>query len=185
MSWSIFSIRRTIGLFMSFGVLVVLANSSQAQSAQVPFGDKISNAIFNYNRTTPFVATSGLIKGTGIAELKSRGFKTVLDLRTASEGTALEQKNVVAAGMAYHNIAISQAAPSQDQIKAFEKLVEDKNNYPILVHCASANRVGAMWTHYRVSKGVAFKHAIQEGRTIGLKPNRESQVRKILGEPAL
>jgi len=185
MTWITFSIKRAISFLMGVGMLTVLANSSLAESAQVPFGDKISSVIFNYNRTTPYIATSGRINGAGIAELKSLGFKTILDLRTAPEGTGQEQLKAVAAGLAYHNIAISRAAPSKQQIKKFASLVDDKNNYPMLVHCASANRAGAMWTLYRVSKGVAFSHAVQEGRTIGLRPKRENQVRKMLSQPVL
>jgi uncharacterized protein (TIGR01244 family) len=185
MTWINYSSRIAISLLSAVVVLTSLISASFAESAQVPFGDKISSVIFNYNRTTPFIATSGRVNGAGILELKSLGFKTILDLRTAPEGTAEEQNKAITAGLNYYNIPISRAEPKQDQIRKFASLVENRNNYPMLVHCASANRVGAMWTLYRVSKGIAFKHAVQEGRTIGLKPKRENQVRKMLGEPLL
>ena len=73
-------------------------NPVHAASAQVPFGDRVSAAIFNYNRTTPHIATSGLIGKGGIGELKGLGFAAILDLRTPPEGTKDEQREVEAQG---------------------------------------------------------------------------------------
>ena len=63
----------------------------------------------------------------------------------------------------------------------FAKIVEDPANYPILLHCESSNRVGAMWALYRASKGVPNEIAIEEGRQVGLKTSREPAVREMLG----
>jgi protein tyrosine/serine phosphatase len=59
-------------------------------------------------------------------------------------------------------------------------VVENAANLPVLVHCHSANRVGAMWALYRASKGVPPAVAVEEGRTAGLK-SREKAVREKLG----
>ena len=65
-------------------------------------------------------------------------------------------------------------------IGEFARVVEDPNNAPLLVHCASANRVGAMWTLYRVRQGIPLAIALEEGRTAGLRPDREAELRKRL-----
>jgi len=77
------------------------------------------------------------------------GFKTVINLNTAREGSVAEAAAAKAAGIEYINIQVATRAPNMDQVKAFAKLIENPANYPILVHCESANRVGAMWALYR------------------------------------
>jgi uncharacterized protein (TIGR01244 family) len=145
----------------------------------------MSQAVINYDRATPVVATGGLLQEGAVTELVARGFAAVLDLRTAQEGTAEEQVAVEAAGLSYFNIPIAQGAPSEAQVRAFAAIVENAANHPILVHCASGNRVGAMWTHYRVAQGMPFEYAVEQGRTAGLMPARENAVRARLGEPPL
>ncbi len=167
------------GLFIA-----VSAVPANAAPPQAPFGDKVSGAIVNYNRATPYIATAGLIKEGGVAELNSLGFTAILDLRGPEEGTAEERRKVVAAGLRYYNIPVTMRTPSDDQVRTFAALAEDPANYPMLVHCVSANRTGAVWTMYRVLKGVPFDIAIEEGRTAGLT-SREKAVRKRLGQPPL
>jgi hypothetical protein len=50
----------------------------------------------------------------------------------------------------------------------------------VLVHCVSANRVGAMWTLYRTRQNIPLATAIAEGRAIGMQPTREADVRQRL-----
>ena len=154
-------------------------------SAEVPFGDKVGASVVNYDRATPFIATAGLLQEGAVAELKALGFIAVLDLRGPEEGTVVEQAAVEAAGLKYFNIPVTDRAPTDEQVRQFAVLAEDPANYPLMVHCVSANRSGAMWTLYRVSRGVPFEIAIEEGRTAGLKPSREQAVRVRLGQPPL
>jgi protein tyrosine phosphatase (PTP) superfamily phosphohydrolase (DUF442 family) len=53
----------------------------------------------------------------------------------------------------------------------------EKAQTPVLVHCSSGNRVGALWTTYRLSKDINPKIAFEEGRTAGMKPLLEEKVR--------
>lgn len=172
-----------------FALLFLVADLTGAPAfaagSEVPFGDKVSPAILNYNRTRLQIATSGLIREGGIAELKALGFRAIIDLRTPPEGTAAERVAAEAAGLRYFNIPVSGGAPSDDQVRAFAGLLEDPVNFPVLVHCVSADRVGAMWTLYRVMKGAPFSIAVEEGRTVGMKSIRESAVRMRLGQPLL
>ncbi len=164
---------------------MIISLPAHAATLQVPFGDKVSRAVVNYNRTRPHIATAGLLRDGGLAEVKALGFTTIIDLRTPPEGTALEKAEVEAAGLRYLNIPVGKGAPSDKQVREFGALIEDATNYPVLVHCVSANRVGAMWTLYRVMKGIPFPIAVEEGRTVGLKPKRENAVRARLGQPSL
>ncbi len=165
-------------------VVLGIAAPSWAGAPQAPFGDKVSAAILNYNRATPYVATSGKYDATAIAELKKLGFATIVELRGPNEdGVAANAQAAKAAGLNYVNIPVVTKAPTDEQVTAFAAIVEDSQTYPILVNCVSANRVGAMWALYRAQAGVPAEVAVEEGRTAGLK-SREAAVRARLGLPA-
>ncbi|WP_417680149.1 fused DSP-PTPase phosphatase/NAD kinase-like protein [Roseibium sp.] len=152
---------------------------------QAAYGNKMPNIVKNYLRATPYIGTGGVIEPTGMEMLAALGFKTIVNLNTADEGATAEGPMVKNAGMNYINIAVPTKAPTADQVAEFAKIAEDPNNYPILVHCESSNRVGALWALYRASTGIPKDIAIQEGRTVGLKTSREKAVREQLGMPAL
>ncbi|SMF78085.1 TIGR01244 family protein [Tistlia consotensis] len=150
---------------------------------QAPFGDKMPAIVDNYGRAAPYVGTGGLVKLEALPQLKALGFKTVVNLRTAEEDPGAEAQAAAAAGLDYVSIPVSAKAPTAEQVAAFTTLVEDPAHYPILVHCHSANRVGALWTLYRAGRGVPPEVAIQEGRTVGMTAGREAAVRQVLKLP--
>ena len=152
------------------------AEGGAGNIVNVPFGDRIDGRIFNYNRTTPDIATAGLIKEGGVDLLAAEGFKSVIDLRTPPEGTEVEQAAMKIAGIEYTNIPIGKEAPSSEDLRRFASIVNDQGRGPLLVHCVSANRVGTLWAMHRVSTGVPLETALEEGRTVGMKPSRESNV---------
>lgn len=163
-------------------LLVVLGNRPGfAESVQAPFGDKVSAAIVNYDRASQVIATAGLLNGDGVAEAKALGFKTIVDLRGPEEGTEAEQAAAKAAGVAYIGIPVTTAAPAPSQVPVFAEVIENPDNWPILVHCVSANRAGAMWALYRAYRGVPSEIALEEGRAAGLRGSREAAVREQLG----
>lgn len=180
-------------LFRSYGLALALlagANlgtmmsltSVRAQTANrgVPSKEEIGALVVNYHRLQPQIATGGLLQSGAPARLKALGFVTIVDLRGPEEGTAAEKQAVEAAGLRYVNIPVTEGLPSDAQLTAFGRIVEDSSNAPMLVHCASANRVGALWALYRVQKNVSIATAINEGRAIGLRPEREADLRKRL-----
>ena len=148
---------------------------------EVPFGNQVSAAITKYNRLRPNIATSGPLKNGAVSELKLLGFATILDLRGPDEGTDIEKKTVEAAGLRYLNIPVTATVPSDKQVTEFARIVEDASYYPLLIHCGSANRVGAVWTFYLVRRGMPVSIAVEEGRTIGLQGDREKAVLEHLG----
>jgi uncharacterized protein (TIGR01244 family) len=116
-------------------------------------------------------ATGAQPKDNAFAKLSSNGFKSVLNLRTANEGVDLphEQSLVEKAGMRYINIPVVGSSPKPEQAEEFIKVVSDKANHPMLIHCASANRVGAFWMIYRVlEQGWTEEKALEEATRIGL-----------------
>ncbi|WGL16996.1 protein tyrosine phosphatase family protein [Microbulbifer bruguierae] len=135
--------------------------------------------VANYNRLRPQLATGGSIDLAQVASLKEKGFRTIIDLRTAEEGTAEEKAAVEAAGIRYVNLPVSGGAPSDELIAELGAILEDASAGPVLLHCASGNRVGTVWAIYRAKRGIPLDIAIEEGRTAGMRPSREAQVRKM------
>ena len=152
-------------------------------AGEAPFGDKVSAAIFNYTRASPFIASAGTLGEGGVAEAKALGFKTIVDLRTAEEGTLVEKVEAIGLGLCYVNLPVAGGPPSDEQVARFRAIAEDASNFPVLVHCAAGNRVGALWALYRAGRDVPAEVAVEEGRTLGLRPNREKPVRARLGLP--
>lgn len=147
---------------------------------QAPFGNDVSSAIVNYNRVSPYVANAGLLRGKGLNEAKELGFKLVIDLRAPDEKGALQEERLAKEiGIHYQRIVVGRGAPNWEQIDKFATLIENAEHYPILVHCVSSNRSGAIWAMYRAKSGVPPIIALEEGRAAGLE-SREAAVRKML-----
>lgn len=113
--------------------------------------------------------TGGQPTEAAFAKLAAHGFRSVLNLRTANEGVDLarEQELAEKAGLLYINIPVS--TPKPEDVEAFIKSVKDNAHHPMLIHCASANRVGAFWMIYRVvEQGWSEEIALEEATKVGL-----------------
>ena len=117
------------------------------------------------------VATAGQPSDAAFAKLAANGFRSVLSLRTAEEGfdVAKERQMVEDAGLRYLSVPVISSAPKPEQAAEFMKVVREKANHPMLIHCGSANRVGAFWMIYRVlDQGWTEEKALEEATRIGL-----------------
>ena len=147
---------------------------------QAPFGGSVSLAISNYNRVSPYIANAGLLHAGGLEEAQALGFELVIDLRGSNEeGVKAEQKRAEAIGIAYLNIPIISQTLNWDLVDIYTTAVDNAKHYPILIHCVSSNRSGALWALYRARKGIPAIIAIEEGRAAGLA-GAEGVVRKML-----
>jgi uncharacterized protein (TIGR01244 family) len=116
-------------------------------------------------------ATAGQPSDAAFTKLASHGFKSVLNLRTDAEGIDLvrEGEMIEKAGLRHINIPIGRGPFKEEQVKEFIAAVKDKKNQPMLIHCGSANRVGALWMVYLVlDQGVTEDKALEEAARIGL-----------------
>jgi uncharacterized protein (TIGR01244 family) len=117
-------------------------------------------------------ATGGQPTEQAFAKIAASGFRSVLSLRGPGEGIdfARERSLVEKAGMRYFNIPVASSAPRAEQADEFIKLVREKSNHPMLINCASANRVGAFMMIYRVlEQGWSQEKALEEALKIGLR----------------
>jgi len=150
---------------------------------QAPFGDAVSADIVNYSRAAPYIAVAGALKGDGVAEAKRLGFRLIIDLRQPTEdGVTENAAQAGALGIKRLHLPFTSDDTVAAQIDVLKAAFDDPANYPILLHCASANRAAAVWALYRARQGVDPVTVLEEARAIGLK-SREPFVREQLGLP--
>ena len=116
-------------------------------------------------------ATGGQPSDQAFSKLAANGFRSVLNLRTAAEGVDLEKERTLVeqSGMRYINIPVVSSAPKAEQVDEFIRVVKNKANHPMLIHCRSANRVGAFMLIYSViDQGWTEAKAEEEAVKIGL-----------------
>lgn len=112
-----------------------------------------------------------------------QGIRTVINLRTAEELTFDESAVLKELKLEYHHFPFR--APETLTDKVFDetrKLLQSDKSRPVLLHCASANRVGAVWLAARVlDEGIDWDRALSEARTIGLStPAYEQKAREYI-----
>jgi uncharacterized protein (TIGR01244 family) len=135
----------------------------------------------NYTLAVPDVAAAGAPTEAGLAQLAELGFRIVVDLRAADEGVA-ERAALEAAGLRYVSIPIDARTFSREDVAAVARVLDEDGRGPVLLHCATANRVGGVWTVLEVMKGRPYEEAEAEGRRIGLRSKEmKDAVKRVLG----
>jgi uncharacterized protein (TIGR01244 family) len=150
--------------------------------AQIP--ESVDPAVIpNYRLLKPGLATAGQPTPEALRKLKEQGFKTVISLRADSEPGVKEEEAIVKGqGLEYVSVPVTPASFSQQQVDQVAKVLDDPEAGPILFHCGSANRVGAVWTVIQAQRGKSYEVAEAEGRKIGLSsPAMVEAVKKVLG----
>jgi uncharacterized protein (TIGR01244 family) len=99
------------------------------------------------------------------------GIRTVINLRHDSEQPGVDERALVEGlGLNYVHLPWNGVNELTDGVfdRALELLKTQER--PILLHCASSNRVGALWLAYRaLEDGIPIEGARSEARTVGLK----------------
>lgn len=125
------------------------------------------------------VVAAGRLKPEDIARLKEAGIAHVIDLTPDAETPEFDEANAVrSAGISYSNLPLRGAADlTRENVIAFDQMMRNAER-PVLVHCASGNRVGAM-AALRAAwiEGKSEEDAIAIGSAWGLK-GLEPQVRE-------
>ena len=107
--------------------------------------------------------------------LRSRGFATVINLRSAAEeGADVEASRMAAeaAGLHYIHLPFDPASAGSEVVEAFLAAVGDEAKQPVYIHCSSATRVAALWMIGRVLvDGWDMTAATDEAEAIALKPS--------------
>jgi uncharacterized protein (TIGR01244 family) len=109
------------------------------------------------------------------------GVGTVINLRTAGEMQGRdEHEEVAASGMRYLELPIDGAgAVTPDNARRLGELLREAQG-PVLLHCASGNRVGGLLALMKAGEGMPADEALAFGRSAGMK-STEARVRETLG----
>jgi uncharacterized protein (TIGR01244 family) len=128
--------------------------------------------ITNFTKVDAVVACGGATETSALEGLKADGFRSVVNLRLATEQGANVEENQAKAkalGLNYFHLPLSGASPDPKIVSQFLDVVANTANQPVFVHCASANRVGAVWLVKRVLQdGWPVDKATAEAKAIGL-----------------
>jgi uncharacterized protein (TIGR01244 family) len=100
---------------------------------------------------------------------KDAGIVAVLDLRGASEDRGMDEVPAVEAlGMRYISLPIDNAAAVNFENAAEFNRILDGIDGPVLVHCGSGNRVGALFALRASLAGDSDEEALAAGKAAGL-----------------
>lgn len=104
-----------------------------------------------------------------LSQAKDAGYVAVIDLRTASEERGMDEASTVEAlGMSYHSIEVAGArGVTFENAQALDALMDDIDG-PVLLHCRSGNRVGALLALRAGMDGASVEDALALGRAAGL-----------------
>lgn len=154
---------------IAIGTAFVIAGTA-AVSAQVSRQEM--RGVRNMTRVAPGVACAGATGASAMPEIAKAGYKTVINLRLASEpGADINGARDAAAraGIRYIHLPFNVAKPDAAVVDRFIAAVTDEANLPVFIHDGSANRPAGLWLIKRVvvDKWERGK-AESEARQIGL-----------------
>jgi uncharacterized protein (TIGR01244 family) len=151
---------------------------SAAGCATGPVATRVP-AVANALSPEPGVVSAGRLKPVDIEPVHDAGIRQVIDLTPDAETPDFDEAAAVrSAGLAYSNLPL--AGPddlTHENVQAFDAMLRNAQR-PVLVHCASGNRVGAMAALRAAwAEGRSTEDAIAIGKTWGLK-GLEGEVRR-------
>ena len=148
-----------------------LAVAVTAVSAQQVTKKEISG-ISTFAQVETTIACGGATRPDAIREIAKMGFRSVINLRLASEqGALVEEEGVAvkAAGMNYVHLPFDAQNPDAHLIDNFIAAVTAPGNQPAYVHCAAGGRAASLWMVKRVlADGWDEQRALTEANALGL-----------------
>ncbi len=117
------------------------------------------------------VFTAGQPGAADFRELANAGVKTVIDLRSPAEPRGFDEPSTArAAGLTYHNLPVTPGAIGDREFTELRKLLGDQQARPVLVHCGSGSRVGALLIPFLVlDEKRSRDDAMTIARDVGLR----------------
>jgi hypothetical protein len=121
----------------------------------------------NFAWVTPYLARGGQPDAVGFSQLKTRGVKTIVDLRGLSHRDEIDTL-----GFKYIQIPSNAAKPDLTQVVQFLRFVREDQNRPVFVHDeAGSDRVGLYIAAYRiVEQGWSAPDALLEMNRFHFNP---------------
>lgn len=150
----------------SFAAAVVLGITAFATSGSAQVA-----GVGNFHRVNDLLFRGAQPTNEGFQSLAKLGVKTVIDLRETDGRSALEKKEVEAAGMRYINVPLQgMSAPSSGDVEKILAIFNDSAAGPVFIHCRrGADRTGTLVACYRISHdGWDNAKALREAKSDGM-----------------
>lgn len=159
--------------------IAILAAALAAAGCTTPGVPTALPAVAHATSPAPGIVSAGRLVPADVEQVRAAGIRHVIDLTPDAETPDFNEAAAVeAAGLDYSNLPLGGPSDLTHQnVLDFDRLVRNAER-PLLVHCASGNRVGAMaalraaWV-----EGHSMEDAISIGHAWGLK-GLEAQVRE-------
>lgn len=115
------------------------------------------------------ILAAGQPTGEQLQILAEEGYKTVIDLRADAEPRGYDEAGAAKQnGLTYVSIPLTAATLDQAAIDRFVAEL-DQAQRPVIIHCATSNRVGALYYAWLREKGMPKAEALAKGKAAGLK----------------
>ena len=162
----------------SLAVLALLALPAFAQAPEPHFG------IPNAAQPEEGLLIAGQPTAKQLKAAAKAGYRTVIDLRPLSEDHGFdEEKAARKAKLEYANIAVSADTLDASTVKYFLTVLSNAER-PVLVHCSSGNRAGALYYAWLVlENGTPADQAMEQAQAAGLRdPELGQRVDELVNE---
>jgi len=128
------------------------------------------------------ISAAGQPDAAAFEVFADQGYTTVIDLRTEPEDRGMDEAAVINdLGMEYVVFEIDKPEEINfDNARALDKLIADAEG-PVLIHCTSSNRVGALLALRESLNGADDAAALQYGKEAGMT-RLEGRVKEVLSE---
>ena len=171
--------RTLITTLFLVGLSACASNSVESILAEA---DLAQLSLTNPQNAEGRVLTGGQPSPEDLAALKEMGFSTIISLRQPEEDTGYDQPAAVAdLGMTFIRIPVGNVDNGLDATTAMNlRAAINQTSAPVLVHCGSGNRVGAIHAlGARYLDGKSIDEALAVGRSTGMT-RFEPTVRELL-----
>jgi protein tyrosine/serine phosphatase len=124
--------------------------------------------VANFAQVSPQLYRGAQPTASGMAELKKMGIRTIVNLRALHS----DRDELSGTGLRYVHIRCNAWHPEQEDVTRFLKVVQNRDNWPVFVHCQQgADRTGMMVAVYRmVEQGWSADDAMAELPRFGFHP---------------
>jgi uncharacterized protein (TIGR01244 family) len=154
------------------GVAMVVGPQSHVTREAVP-------GVTNFTRLETTVACGGVITPAAVAELKTRGFKSIFNLQLPDEKGADvngEAAAAKAADIAFVHVPFTPVHPDYASVDTFIQEISKPANEPAFIHCGGGNRAAGFWMIKRaLVDGWDVPRAQAEAEALGLSSPQMTQ----------
>ena len=154
---------------LALAVMVPMATGLPARAEPV-VAESEEIGLVNEERPERDVLFGGQPTAEQLLALAASGYRTVIDLRMPDESRGFDQAALLQQkGVEYQVIGWSKETLEDPQTIAAAVAAFESAERPLLVHCASGNRVGALYYAVLAGRGVEPEAALEQARDNGLR----------------